>query len=652
MAVKYFTVESVATFVHHRGPTTLPGSPAERGPGATVLCVHDVAGNGNVFAGVLDSLAERRRPIAFDLPAHGRSGRLDSLGTIAEMAGYTKALADRLELTSPVLLGDGMGAAIALEAAATWPGWPATVIVCGGASATPAPTRAEIDELRLVTAGRSRRQFDTTGYAPETSRDDLPAGVRRVDEDRSSGDHRRPRGARRRGTDRHGSAPITAPVVVVVGEHEPPEARAAAEALAAAVANGRVVTLAGAGRRGRARAARGPRGDRRVGRRRRCGMTFSGAVAVAGVYEHPTRWAPEKTEFQIMAESAKGALDDAGLTIGDVDALFAASMTMGAMGIVDLAEYLDLKPTYLDGTNIGGSSFVAHVAHAAAAIHAGMCEVALVLYGSTAASSATAIGTGMGGERRDPAASFTSPYGMTTVGSYALVAQLHRQRFGTTAEQLAEIAVTMRHHASLNPVAKMRQPITVDDVLASRMISEPLHLLDCCIISDGGGAVVVTSAARARDLPKAPVLLLGCGESVAHQEIGAPDLLTTAARQSGRRAFSMAGVDARRHRPLHDLRLVHDHGAGDAREPRLLRHRRRRRLRDRRPDPSRRGASREPRRRRSLVEPPRHAGDLPRDRGGPATARRVWTPPGRRRASSRVCTAPAVRSGWRTVVRR
>jgi acetyl-CoA acetyltransferase len=148
----------------------------------------------------------------------------------------------------------------------------------------------------------------------------------------------------------------------------------------------------------------------------------------------------------------------------------------------------------------------------------------------------------MGGERRDPSASFQSPYGMTTVGSYALVAQLHRQRFGTTAEQLAEIAVTMRHHASLNPAAKMRQPITVDDVLASRMISDPLHLLDCCIISDGGGAVVVTSAARARDLPKKPVLLLGCGEAVAHQETGSPDLFAIAARQSGKRAFGMAGV--------------------------------------------------------------------------------------------------------------
>ena len=270
-------------------------------------------------------------------------------------------------------------------------------------------------------------------------------------------------------------------------------------------------------------------------------MSLSGAIAIAGVYEHPTRWAPEKTEFQIMAESAKGALDDAGLSIGDVDALFGTSMTMSGMGIVDLAEYLDLKPSYLDGTNIGGSSFVAHVAHAAAAIHAGLCEVALVLYGSTAASSSMAIGTGMGGGR-DAAASFSTPYGMTTVGSYALVAQLHRQRYGTTAEQLAEIAVTMRYHASLNPVAKMRQLITVDDVLSSRMISDPLHMLDCCIISDGGGAVVVTSAARARDLPKAPVMLLGCGEAVAHQETGSPDLLTIAARDSGRRAFAMAGV--------------------------------------------------------------------------------------------------------------
>ena len=271
-------------------------------------------------------------------------------------------------------------------------------------------------------------------------------------------------------------------------------------------------------------------------------MSLSGKVAIVGVHEHPTRWAPDKTEFQIMAESARGALDDAGLTLADVDGLFAASMTMGAMGTVDLAEYLNLKPDYVDGTNIGGSSFVAHVNHAAAAIHAGLCQVALILYGSTAASEALAIGTGLARENRDPWESFTTPYGLTTVGSYALVARLHMERYGTRPEQLAEIAVAMRHHASLNPAAKMRQPITVDDVLASRMISEPLHLLDCCIISDGGGAVVVTSTERARDLAKTPVALLGGSEALAHQEIGSPDLLTVAGRQSGERAFAMAGV--------------------------------------------------------------------------------------------------------------
>ncbi|MDG2334875.1 MAG: acetyl-CoA acetyltransferase [Myxococcota bacterium] len=271
-------------------------------------------------------------------------------------------------------------------------------------------------------------------------------------------------------------------------------------------------------------------------------MSLSGKVAIAGAYEHPTRWAPDKSESLIMAECARGALKDAGLELSDVDGLFAASMSMGIMGVPNLAEYLNIKPRYLDGTNIGGSSFVAHVSHAAAAIHAGLCEVALVLYGSTAASNAMAIGTGLGGGGADPEAAFIAPYGMTTVGSYAMVAQRHAHLYGTRPEQLAEIAVTMRQHASLNPEAKMQKPITVDDVLASRVISTPLHLLDCCIISDGGGALIVTSLERARDLAKAPVVLQGCGEAVCHQEIGAPDLLTIAAEQSGKQAFAMAGM--------------------------------------------------------------------------------------------------------------
>lgn len=281
--------------------------------------------------------------------------------------------------------------------------------------------------------------------------------------------------------------------------------------------------------------------------------SFPNNIAIVGVHEHESRFSPDKSEFQIMAECAREALADAGLTKDDVDGLFGASMSMGMMGIVDLAEYLNLHPDYIDGTNIGGSSFVAHVNHAAAAINAGLCEVALILYGSTAASNAVAIGTG-GRHGADPATSFVTPYGMTTVGSYAMYANLHMERYGTTSEQLAEIAVAMRHHASLNPNAKMRQPITVDDVMASRVISSPLHLLDCCIISDGGGAVVVTSAERAKDLAKKPVTLLGCGEAVTHQEIGSSDLLTIAAAQSGPKALGMAGVT---HDDI-DLAMIYD----------------------------------------------------------------------------------------------
>ena len=271
------------------------------------------------------------------------------------------------------------------------------------------------------------------------------------------------------------------------------------------------------------------------------GNSFSGNIAIAGVHEYEIRWAPDKTSLQIMGECTRDALADAGLGLEDVDGLFGATMTMGAMGIVQLCEYLNIKPRYLDGTNIGGSSFVSHVAHAAAAIHAGLCEVALIVYGSTAASDAMAIGTG-NASGRDPSAAFVSPYGMTLVSSYAMVAQRHMHEYGTTSEQLADIAVSTRHHASLNPHAKMRQPITREDVLESRMIADPLHLLDCCIISDGGGAVIVTSLEKAKDLRQPPVIVLGTGEAVAHREIGSPDLMTIAARQSGEHAFSMAGL--------------------------------------------------------------------------------------------------------------
>jgi acetyl-CoA C-acetyltransferase len=284
-------------------------------------------------------------------------------------------------------------------------------------------------------------------------------------------------------------------------------------------------------------------------------MSIRRKAAVAGVYEHPTRFAPNKSMFQIMAESALGALADAGLTIRDVDGVFTTGVGFGGMSIVGFADYMNLTPNYVDSTSIGGSSFVAHTAHAAAAIAAGLCEVALVVYGSTAASSRFAIGTGGGGAGGgDVPDQYELPFGPTTVGAYAMIAQRHMHDYGTKPEQLAEIAVTMRLHASMNPAAKYREPITVEDVLASRIISSPLHLLDCCIISDGGGAVVVTSAERARDLKKKPIYILGAGEAVRHAARGQRDFLEIAAAQSGRLAFERAGVT---HKDI-DMAMIYD----------------------------------------------------------------------------------------------
>jgi acetyl-CoA C-acetyltransferase len=282
-------------------------------------------------------------------------------------------------------------------------------------------------------------------------------------------------------------------------------------------------------------------------------VSLRGKTAVVGVYEHPTRFAPHLTQYQIMAESARGALEDAGLTIDDVDAL--GTTNVGPMGVIALANHLNLRPDFLDSTNLGGSSFVAHVAHASAAIDAGLCEVALIVYGSTAASDRFAVGTGAGGGAfGDPPDAYEAPYGPTVVGNYAMAAMRHKHEYGTSSEQLAEIAVTTRRHATLNPAAKFHDPISVEDVLASRVVSSPLHLLDCCMISDGGGALVVTSAARARDLAKKPVLVLGAAEAVRHTGIGSEDVLEVAAAQSGPKAMAMAGI---RHGDV-DLRMIYD----------------------------------------------------------------------------------------------
>ena len=260
---------------------------------------------------------------------------------------------------------------------------------------------------------------------------------------------------------------------------------------------------------------------------------------IAGVSEFPER-KTAKSALEIQALSARAALAEAGLAPKDVDGYFTVATNPG-VGPLATVDYLNLRPKYVDGTTIGGSSFVAHVNHAAAAIAQGRCRVALITYGSTARSSGIAVGTRerISGEYVDQ---FEGLYGISTVGLYALVARRHMHAFGTTGAQLAEIAVACRRHASLNPVALYRDPITVDDVLTSPVISSPLHLLDCCVITDGGGAVVVVHPDLARDLKKPPVRLLASAEAVAHTSAGKRDYLVSAAAQTGPRAFAEAGV--------------------------------------------------------------------------------------------------------------
>jgi acetyl-CoA acetyltransferase len=208
-----------------------------------------------------------------------------------------------------------------------------------------------------------------------------------------------------------------------------------------------------------------------------------------------------------------------------------------------LCEYLQIFPRYTDSTSIGGSSFEAHLNHAVAAIRAGKCEVALITYASTQLSSrGRTIGTG-GRPASIPEDTYESPYGNTLVGAYAMAAHRHMHQYGTTSEQLAEIAVVTRRHAGLNPLAMYRKPITVQDVLNSRLIADPLHLLDCCVVSDGGGAILVTTEERARDLKQRPIFVLGSSESHTHAHISQmPDLTVTAAAMTAPRAFAEAGV--------------------------------------------------------------------------------------------------------------
>ena len=257
--------------------------------------------------------------------------------------------------------------------------------------------------------------------------------------------------------------------------------------------------------------------------------------------------APQLDAMDHHALALRRALADCGLEKSDIDGYACAGTATQLDDAATMAEYLRINHRWVDGTSVGGSSFEFHVQHAAAAIEAGLCEVVLVTYGSDLLSRmgrrlGTSTFSSGSGRVRGPS-QFESPWGNVLAGSYAMAARRHMHEFGTTPEQLAEIAVGVREFAGLNPQAQYRDPITVDDVLDSRLIADPLHKLDCCVISDGGGAFIMTTRERARDLAKPPVYVLGAAGAETHWNISQmPDFTTTAAAQSGPEAFRRAGV--------------------------------------------------------------------------------------------------------------
>jgi acetyl-CoA acetyltransferase len=270
---------------------------------------------------------------------------------------------------------------------------------------------------------------------------------------------------------------------------------------------------------------------------------MNGQPVIVGVGTSDYPYHPDMNEFQVHAQAAGRALADAGLTYDDVDGYATAGFF--PMYAVQLCEYLGLKPDWIDETNIGGASFEVLVQHACSAIRNGECSVVLISYGSVQLSQmGRRLGTGGAGPAPVGPAAADALWGNTLVGNYALAAARHAYQFGTTPEQLAEIAVTTRRHASMNARAQYRDLISIDDVLASRLVADPLHVLDCCVISDGGAACVVTTADRSKDLPAGPVSVLGAAHAMTHHlNISAmPDLTVTSAAQCGPVAMSRAGI--------------------------------------------------------------------------------------------------------------
>jgi acetyl-CoA C-acetyltransferase len=268
---------------------------------------------------------------------------------------------------------------------------------------------------------------------------------------------------------------------------------------------------------------------------------IKGKAYLVGAYEHPARKAEEKSVAQLHAEVAKGALEDAGLSKQDVDGYFCAGDAPG-LGALSMIDYMGLSVRHVDTTETGGSSYLVHVAHAAQAIAAGKCTIALVTLAGRPRSEGS-----RGTQPRDygaalPDAPYEAPYGPLTVNLYAMAAMRHMHEYGTTSEQLAWIKVAASHHAQYNPHAMLREMVTVQDVLESPLIADPLHRLDCCVVSDGGGALIVAAPEIARSLRRPRVRVLGAGEAPRGLNGGRVDMTVTGAASSGKAAFEEAGV--------------------------------------------------------------------------------------------------------------
>ncbi|MDR5651211.1 thiolase domain-containing protein [Ruixingdingia sedimenti] len=272
-------------------------------------------------------------------------------------------------------------------------------------------------------------------------------------------------------------------------------------------------------------------------------MSINGKAYIVGAYEHPTRKAVGYTLPQLHAEMCAGALADAGLTMADVDGFFCASDAPG-LGGMNMAEYLGLsKLAYVDNTDTGGSSYVLAVDHAAQAIAAGKCKVALITLAGMPRVGVHPKGEGaFFDDPVTPDVPYELPYRHTIANIYAMCARRHMHEFGTTSEQLAWVKVAASHHAQHNPQAMLRDVVTVEDVVNSPMIADPLHRLDCCVISDGGGALVVVAPEIARSLKRPLIKVRGGGTAIKHMNGGKHDMTFSGGVWSGPRAFAEAGV--------------------------------------------------------------------------------------------------------------